>query len=185
MRDDNALIQAFHHGDTRAFEKLYERYFPQVYAFVYVRTHHKATAEDIVSQTFLQSLEKIDSYDTAKGTFGAWIHRIARNLIVDHYRALRPSDDIQDAWDLSSDSDTERDAGIRLEVDKVQSLLTGLTAQQRDTVLLRVWNGYSFAEIAEILDTTEAAAKMMYKRTIEKLQDALLLLVLLLSSLTQ
>lgn len=177
-----AFIQAFRAGDTRAFEKLYECHMRPVYSFVYARTHQKDVAEDIVSQTFMRVLEKIDSYDATKGSFRGWIFRIARNLIVDHYRALRPSDDIEDAWDLSSDADTQRDADIGLQVEKIQSLLSGLTSQQRDTVLLRVWNGYSFAEIAEILGTTEAASKMMYKRTIEKLQDALLLLILFLSS---
>lgn len=179
MQEDSSLVEAFRGGDNAAFEALYSRHVRSVYDFVYVRTHHRQTAEDIVSQTFLQALEGIGSFDAEKGTFAGWLHRIARNLVVDHFRRLRPADSIEDAWDLPGDADVPVDADTALQVGKIRTLLKGMSPRQRDTVLLRLWHGRSFAEIAEILGTSEAACKMTYKRTVEKLQAALLVLLLL------
>ncbi len=182
MQDDAVLAKAFRAGDTFAFEELYSRYVRSVYTLIYFKTHHQATAEDLVSQTFLQALERFDSFDSKKGTFKTWIYQIARNLVIDHYRTAHPNQDIESAWDLASDDDVSRDADTALKVERIQDALKDLKPSQRDTVLLRVWYGLSFAEIADALGTTEAACKMTYKRTVETLQHTLLLLFLLLFS---
>ncbi len=182
MQTDAALVEAYRNGDTGAFEELYRRYLRPIYSFVYVRTHHRQTAEDIVSQTFLQALEHISSFDAKRGSFAGWIYRIARNLTIDTYRKAKPTQDIEDAWDLPDGTDIPTDADTALRVRDVRVHLKGLTAKQRDTVLLRAWDGRSFQEIAEILGTTEAASKMAYKRALEALRSALLLLLLSLIS---
>ncbi len=184
MHEDIALVRAYRKGDHSAFEELYNRHVRGLYDFVYYRTHHRQTAEDIVSQTFLQALEHIGSYREKRGNFGAWIFGIARNLIVDHYRSLRPTVSAEDAWDLPAESDVERDAHVAVEAARVSSLLRDLKPRQRDVLLLRIWQGKPFAEIAEILGTTEAACKMTYKRTLETMRNALLILFFFFFSIT-
>jgi RNA polymerase sigma-70 factor (ECF subfamily) len=185
MPDEATLIEAFKNGDAQAFEELYHLHVRSVFDFIYVRVRHRETAEDIVSQAFLNALEKIDTFDSRRGTFGAWIFRIARNVMIDHFRSAHPTQSIDDAWELPSSSDVPRDADAAIRLGEILALLKDLTPVQRDTVLLRAWHGKSFAEIAEILGSTEAASKMMYKRTVEKLKDALpVVLFLFLSSLS-
>jgi len=178
VQDDLLLVEAFRGGDRSAFETLYQRHVRSIYRFVYLRTHHRPTAEDIVSQTFLQALQRIDSFDAARGSFTAWIYRIARNLIIDHYRKLRPESAIEDAWDLPAGSDTAADADAAIRIQQARSLLKDLNPKQREIVLLRAWEGRPFAEIAEIVGSTEAAAKMTYRRSVEALKNALLVLLL-------
>jgi hypothetical protein len=96
MTDDATLVAAYKQGDASAFEALYTKHLRPLYGVVYVRTHHQQTAEDIVSQTFLRALERINTFDPAKGSFGGWLFTIARNLIVDHYRKAKPTSDIQE-----------------------------------------------------------------------------------------
>lgn len=181
VKSDASLVSAHLDGDTHAFEELYSRYFKQVYGAVYLRTFHRETAEDIVSQTFLQALERLDSYRSDKGAFGAWLHRIARNLVFDHFRSSRPHQDIEDFWDLPSDDDVaaNADAGVRL--DAVRSHMHRLSPSQREVLMLRIWQGLPFAEIAEITGSTEAACKMQCKRALETLRTTLLVLLFLLT----
>ena len=177
MRDDTDLAQAAQNGDQEAFETLYRRHVRSVYDAVFFRTRQRQTAEDIVSQTFLQAYERLGSFAAKRGSFAGWIHRIARNLTVDHFRRLHPQAPIESVWDLSDDTDVPAAADAALRLGEVKVLLQGLTPKQRETVLLRVWHGRTFAEIAQILDTSEAAAKMTYKRTLEKLRNALFILL--------
>lgn len=184
MIADETLVASFQGGDADAFTELYNRYVKRMYDFVYFKTHHQQTAQDITSQTFLQMMEKIQTYDPRKGAFSAWLHRIARNLVIDHFRALKPTTPIEDVWDLAGDTDVESDADTAVKLEAVRKVLSQLTAKQRNVLLLRLWHGYAFAEIAQALGMTEAACKMQYKRGITTVRkDLVLSLFLLLFSL--
>lgn len=181
MQDDVSLVAAYKQGNAEAFEELYQKYFDQIFGAVYMRTHHRQTAEEIVSQTWLQALQKLHTFKSSKGSFAAWLHRIARNLVIDHYRSFHLNTPIEDVWDLSDDTDVAQDADTKLQVANLREHMKQLEGKQRDILLLRIWHQRSFADIAEIMGTTEAACKMSYKRSLEKLQSLFVLLFLLTS----
>ncbi|PIR54254.1 hypothetical protein COU75_01785 [Candidatus Peregrinibacteria bacterium CG10_big_fil_rev_8_21_14_0_10_42_8] len=178
MTSDEALIASYMGGNADAFTELYERYVKRIYDFVYFKTHHKQTAEDITSQAFLQMIEKIDTFNSDKGVLSAWLHRIARNLVIDHFRAVKPTQSIDDVWGLSDDTDIMQDADTALKSAAVKEFLVKLNAKQREVILLRLWHGYGFAEIATMMDMTEAACKMQYKRGVDKVRKDLLLILI-------
>lgn len=156
--------------DSKAFGGLYDAHVKQVYRYLYYRTHHRETAEDLTSQAFLKALDRLSTFDASKGTFLAWIYRIAHNVLIDHYRAARETVDIDDVWDLQSTDDVLRDAETNERVEKLRPYLQALPKDQRELILLRLWDGLSHAEIAEILGKSEAAVKMSYSRAIAKLR---------------
>ncbi|MGE5392689.1 MAG: RNA polymerase sigma factor [Candidatus Saccharibacteria bacterium] len=169
---ETQYIRSCQRGELENFAGLYDLYVKKIYSFIYYRTHHTETAEDLTSLTFTKALEHIGSFKSSKGTFSSWLYQIARNTITDHYRQRRPTSDIEDAWDLSSDTDIERDVDLRAKLAQVNRYLQGLPAQQRDIVLMRVWDGLSHREIAEILGISEANSKVIYSRTLAKLNQA-------------
>ena len=179
VTDDQSLIAKVAEGDRDALATLYERYVRRLYNYVYYRTHHRETAEDIVSEVFLRALEHISSFDSTRGNVSAWFHGIARNLIVDHFRSLKPLQAIEDVWDLSSDTNVPRDADTALQVEKVREALKKLTPEQREMMILRLWDGYPFAEIAALTGKSEAACKMAFGRALKKIRSDLLLLLIL------
>jgi RNA polymerase sigma-70 factor, ECF subfamily len=182
--DEIALIRSCQAGNLQDFDPLYREYVKPIYAFVYRRVLDRQTAEDITSITFMKALEKISSYRGDRGVFAAWLYRIARNCITDHYRTNRPHTDIEDVWDLSSDEDVELTVDDRLNYEKVRAALQTIDAGKREIVMLRIWEGLSYKEIAEITGKSEANCKVIFSRTMDALRSSvpLALFFLILSS---
>ena len=179
-------INACQNGDLEAFGALYDQYLQPIYQFIYFKTHHRETAEDLTSQTFIKALKAIQSFDTKKASFKTWLYQIARNTVIDHYRSFKQERPLEDAWNINDKADVERDVDFQLKIEAVESYLETLKPEQREIILLRLWGGHAFAEIAEITGKTEAACKMNFKRSMEKLRcdfAPLLLLLLTISSL--
>jgi RNA polymerase sigma-70 factor (ECF subfamily) len=140
----------------------------------------KAVAEDISSQTFIKALKAINTYSEDKGTFSAWLYRIAKNNLVDYYRGHKNNLNVDDLWYLEDDTDIEGSADKRIMLDKVKECLTHLKKEQREVVILRVWDELAYSEIAEILEKSEDNCKMIFSRSLEKLKQELPLSIYLL-----
>jgi len=171
---DRALVEACRQGDHDAFAKLYDLYIEKIYAYLYYRTHHRETAEDLASDVFMKAFAKIAAFDPGAGSFSSWIYRIAHNRLVDHYRGFKQVDDIEDVWDaLRSDVDVNRDAETSERLQLVQKHVQALPVAQREVILLRAWDGLTYAEIAEVLGKNESACKMAFSRGLSTLKKNL------------
>ncbi len=170
MQAEKQAIQSCQKGNLKEFGILYDIYVKRIHDFVYFKTYHKETAEDLTSKTFMKALENIKNYDAKIGTFSSWLYRIARNTVIDHYRTSKNTSDIEDVWDLSSDQDIQLDFEAKEDLAKVKAHLAKLSPENRDIVILRVWQEMSYAEIAEVLGKSEGSCKMMFSRTIAKLK---------------
>ncbi len=166
--------------DSHQFASLYDAHVRDIYKYLYYRTQHRETAEDLTSHVFMKALDKFDSYDASRGTFIAWAYRIARNALIDHYRSTRSTLDIEDVWDLQSDADVARDAEARERVEKLQPYLKALSKDQRELLLLRLWDDLSYAEISKMIGKSEDACKMAFSRTLAKLRKEVPASILLL-----
>lgn len=170
--DAELLIQC-QHGSEYAFNELYERYIKKIYDFIYYKTSHQETAEDITSKTFIKAWKNINNFSLEKGTFSAWLYQIARNNVIDYYRTQKQSIDIDAVWDLSTDEDMIKDYDNNKKLNEVKHYLDKLKPEQKEIVIMRVWQQLSYKEISEILDKSEGSCKMMFLRTIKRLQEEL------------
>lgn len=180
LTEENRLIAGCKQGDAQSFGQLYDAYLEKLYRFVYYRTHHKQTAEDITSQAFLQAWHKIASFNGQKARFSTWLFQIARNLLIDHYRRSVSTEDIESAWDIGAEAGLETDAETALLIDKIKPHLAQLTAQQKQVLVMRIWEDLPYSEIAQILGASEAACKMSFSRAVASLRDKLPVILLIL-----
>jgi RNA polymerase sigma-70 factor (ECF subfamily) len=169
MHDERAIIEACLKGDTARFAELYDAYIRPIYDFIYYKTHHRETAEDLTSETFFKALKNIQKFDQNR-SFKSWLYAIANHTVIDHYRTARPTKDIDDVWDLPGEDNMVRDAETKLALAEVQKHLGKLSAIQRDILVLRLWQDLSYKEIAEIVGKSEANSKMIYSRAIAQLR---------------
>lgn len=175
---ENSIL-ACQSGDPEAIAMLYEQFVDKIYAFVYYRTLHQQIAEDITSVTFVKVLESIGSYSKDSGTVQAWIYTIARNTLTDYYRTKRQEYDIMTLWDKASEDDIESMADINRQLDQVKHVLLKMKPEQQEILLLRLWDGLSYKEIATVLGKSEAAAKMSFTRAVRALREQISVIVLL------
>jgi RNA polymerase sigma-70 factor, ECF subfamily len=183
---DEQVASSCQRGNLADFAELYDRYVTPIYRFAYYRTFDRQLSEDITSQTFVQAMEKIGSFRPSRGPFAAWLYGIARNLVIDHFRAAKRTAEFPEDYDAPSDDDPAKDAATRMSYAEVRSALEHLEPLQRDVVLLRLWDGLSYREIAQITGKSEGNCKVMFSRTIGKLRGSLgasVVLLLLLSPL--
>ncbi len=160
-------------GHTEHFTTLYDLYAEKIYKFLYYRTLHAETAEDLTSEAFFKALKKIKSFNENKAQFSTWLYQIARNTLIDHYRKSHPTEDLETAYDAKDVQNLQTDTDTKLKFEAVQKKLKHLTPLQQQIIILRLWDDLSHKEIANILSISEANSKMTFSRSIAKLQTEL------------
>ena len=175
---ESKIITSIKGGQLEEFGRLYDLYIKKIYNFIYYKTWHKETAEDLTSQTFFKALESIQSFEEKKGSFSAWLYRIARNTVIDHFRTTKIEKNIDDYWSLSSNSDIKTDIDLAQKLEQVKKYLQNFKPQQREIVIMRLWDQLSYQEIAEITGLTIASCKMTFSRVITKLRQDMAFVIL-------
>src|SRR4051812_24008500 len=94
--EEQRLVSRATRRDAAAFGLLYESHLDRVYRYVYYRVGSTAEAEDLTEQVFLKAWEAIGRYEARGVPFIAWLYRLAHNLVIDHYRAKRPTMPLED-----------------------------------------------------------------------------------------
>ncbi len=164
------------------FLDIYDDFGEKIYRFIYYKTCHRETAEDLTSQTFLKAIEKWTQYNHKKGSVSAWLYGIARNLVFDHFRKNKReglSLDIHDIWDIPVyDEFTTNLENIELS-EQLHEILGNLPVKQREIIILRVWENLTYKEISRIMLKSEASCKMLFSRTIKKLKETMTMAMLM------
>lgn len=171
MNVEREIIESIQRGERERFGELYDLYAKKIYRFIYWKTLHKESAEDLTSRVFLKALQNIDRV-RMDGNFSAWLYEIARNTVIDHFRKEKRSIPIEDIWEWPDDERIERDAESQLAFREVRKHFESLTPQQREIVILRIWEEMAYREIAEVMKKSEDNCKVIFSRAIAKLRSA-------------
>lgn len=168
-KGDEDLVRAMQHGDDKAFEMLYERYFQKIYSFTVRRVGHAQTAEDLVSDVFMKAFAHRQSF-VWKTSFSAWIYRIATNRITDHHRTKKPADEFDETkHDLPSTVPRPQD-----EIDneilgkKLEGMLELLPERDRIAVTMKYYGECDNGEIAKALKVTAGNVGVILHRALKR-----------------
>ncbi len=160
--------------DADAFGELYDAYFGQIYRFVYSRLREQDAAEDVTSEVFIKALRAIGRYKPSGHPFSSWLYQISVNAITDHYRAKRPTSNIDDAIGLSDGRQAVDDQVVeKSEADRVWMAIDALPAQQRTAVTLKLGEDLKLADIGVIMGKSEGAIKLLIHRGMITLRSRL------------
>ncbi len=174
------LIKKCQNGDFEAFGDIYDLYVNKIYDFIYFRTSHKETAEDLTSLVFIKALEKIKDFNLELGYFSAWIYRIARNSVIDFYRTKKTTSNIDDYQNIKSPTDIEYEIDIKCSIEKVKKYIENLNKEQKDILIMRIWDGLSYEEISKIIGKSEANCKVIVSRSLSLIRKESILAFLIL-----
>ena len=172
MVDERALVERAQQYDPAAFGVIYERYYQEIYNYVYYRVGDGLLAEDLTAEVFLKALEAIGAFQFRGVPFSAWLYRIAGNLVIDHFRRQpRQSEALLEENQVAADGDDHPadywEKGFTHQA--LQEALKGLTEEQQQVVILKFVEGMSNGEVAQIMGKSEGSIKSLQHRALASL----------------
>jgi len=167
---ENQLIEEARKDPAR-FGLLYEKYYRQIFVFVFRRTGDEDIAGDIVADAFLKAMVALPKYEFKGLPFSSWLFRIALNEVNMFYRKDKRERNVSleqsDLKNIIAEAGEDNTA----EADKmVMQLLSSLTTEEMQFIELRFFKKRAFAEVADILGITENNAKVRTYRILDKLK---------------
>jgi RNA polymerase sigma-70 factor (ECF subfamily) len=170
VQDDVAPLIAAALEDPAAFGRLYDRFVQRIYRYAYSRVGDAHEAQDITSQTFIAAYESLGRY-REQGQFSAWLFKIARSKLNDHFRRSRREVGLEAAeiiieWEDSLGSLIQNEELVHL-----RSLIKKINDDERELIRLRYVADLSFIEMAEVLGKREDAVKKSVYRLLERLKS--------------
>ncbi len=158
------LVAAARSGDREAFAQLHSSYAPMVHGILLARAPC-SEVDDLVQDVFLQAFRKLHTLRDAN-TFGAWLATIARNRAVDFHRRARADEKL-----------TEEDAVARsaeeTKAEEILDVIRRLPEAYRETLVLRLVEGLTGAEIAARTNLTSASVRVNLHRGMKLLREEL------------
>lgn len=172
-QDDQTLITQARR-DPQAFGLLYERYVDRIYAFLYRRTCDPDLTEDLTAATFEAAFTNLNKFRWQKNGFGAWLYRIARNKLVQHYRRRRYLAPFNLFADQQKDKNTEFVLTDRFENhDNLHTAFSQLHSRDQEVLALRFFEDLSTAEVAAVLDCSKENVYLRLHRALKRLRKLL------------
>lgn len=187
---DETLMRRFQAGDEESFEPIFNRYSEHVLNFAYRFLHSQAEAEDVTQEIFLRIYRGKDRYE-AERPFRPWLFTIASRLLSNRVRdskrraqvSLDSTDSEYGEWSLNlpdlSTPQPQEVAAVKEKRRVIQAALDQLPEDQRIAVLLCRFEGLSYEEIAESMNTSISAVKSLLYRAHQNLKQLLSSLLLL------
>lgn len=171
--DEGALVAAAKR-DPREFGPLYELYVDRIYRYAYRRvgTHHEA--EDITAQTFQQALQALPAYEWRGLPFGAWLFRIAGNIINRRGRTVGREVAVEDVTVFSRFEQADDDPADYVwrseEAGELAELIRTLPPDQQRVIVLKFSHGLKNREIGDLMGRSEGAIKQLVHRALVSLR---------------
>jgi RNA polymerase sigma-70 factor, ECF subfamily len=152
------------------FSKIYDRYIDKIYRFVVLKVSSTEIAQDICSETFLKGWESFQKEKIEN--VQAFLYRIARNLVIDHYRQkgrtqFVSTDDLPIVDDKSR---IKEKTEITSEIGQIKAKLTGLSDDYQNVIIWHYLDDLSIQEVAHLLDRSEDATRVLLHRALEALR---------------
>lgn len=170
--DDAHLISLAKAGDIEAFGELYTRYLDPIFRYIRTRVSEEQTAEDLTEETFLRAFKALDKYEERGLPFSAFLYRVTKNLLADHYRKLKEETALEDAHQTPAPGIHADDKIIRAERYIMLGRAYGqLPEDYQEVIRLRIILGISTSDAATWMNRSEGALRVLLHRALKALRE--------------
>ncbi|MGZ3900819.1 MAG: sigma-70 family RNA polymerase sigma factor [Bacteroidia bacterium] len=175
--NDNELVQLYMGGNEECLSVLLHRHKGRIFSSIIVILKDRALSEDIFQDTFFKVIQTLKRGQySEEGKFLPWVLRIARNLIIDHFRRAKRMPPVpvyvnEDGEEMdvfstiaAEDSNSPQAQEMSIFKRNIRNLVNELPSDQREVVLMRTYYDMSFKEIAEFSNVSinTALGRMRY-----------------------
>lgn len=173
LKNDDELVNLYSKGNSRAFDVLLYRYKDKLFSYICFIVRNRDLADDIFQETFVKAIVTLQKGGySGSGKFGAWLTRIAHNLMIDYFRQTKNESLIsndESELDLFNDSslsesNIEDEMICSQTLEDIRRLVNQLPENQREVVFMRYYQDLSFKEISDItgVSINTALGRMRY-----------------------
>jgi RNA polymerase sigma-70 factor, ECF subfamily len=172
---DHELIRQAQQGDHHAYGDLYEEHAPAIFRYLYAHLENSMDAEDLTGEVFLKAWQSLPTYVERGVPFLAFLFRIARNLLVDHYRQNHHYESkAPEEFDIyKADASTEPAEMVSngIEHQNILSVLSTLRPDYQSVLTLRFIGELSPDETALAMNRSVGAVRVLQHRALAALRE--------------
>jgi RNA polymerase sigma-70 factor (ECF subfamily) len=171
---DAILVARARNGNTESFGILYRRYADSIYRYIYVQLNDVNEAEDLTADVFFRSYQALGTYREKGRPFSAFLYQIARNVLIDHLRKQKPGIELSIPEPAQEslqppDEHISRDEQIR----DLRQAMDEIPLNYREVIILRIILAMPTANVANWLNMTEDATRVVLHRALTALRGRL------------
>jgi RNA polymerase sigma-70 factor, ECF subfamily len=152
------------------FAKIYDQYIAKIYRFVVLKVSSSEVAQDICSEAFLRGWEtfKVEKIDNPQ----AFLYRIARNLVIDHYREKGRTQIVSadNLLIIDRNSKFQEKAELDSDMEQIKAKLANLSDDYQNVIIWHYLEDLPIREVAGLLDRSEEATRVLLHRALEALK---------------
>lgn len=175
---DEEVMQLVQSGDPHAFEVIYDRHGGAAFSLAYRIVGHAAGAEDVTQEAFISIWRSRLRYEPTRGSVRTWVLGIVHNRAIDglrrntvHERRRASMEGIEERHEAPERTDVE--AARREQARTVRDAIDALPDEQRRTIELAYFGGFSHSEIAAVMEMPVGTVKGRMRLGLEKLRRQL------------
>ena len=172
---DHELIKKAQRGDPDAFGDLYENHAPAIFRYLYSHLDNQMDAEDLTGEVSLKAWRSLPKYSERGVPFLAFLFRIARNILVDHYRKnnhLENKDPLEmDGFSEELTLEPLEMVGNQIEHQKILHILNRLRRDYQSVLTLRFISELSPEETALVMNRSVGAIRVLQHRALAVLRE--------------
>ncbi len=171
---EHELIQRSQRGDRHAFGDLYEAHAPAIYRYLFTHLDNSMDAEDLTGEVFLKAWQSLPKYVERGAPFLAFLFKIARNVLVDHYRQnsrLEPkTPDAMDGFKAEGGEGSPDMVSRRMDHQQILRVMSQLKPDYQEVLTLRFIGELSPDETAQVMNRSVGAVRVLQHRALAALR---------------
>ncbi|HEV3232535.1 MAG TPA: sigma-70 family RNA polymerase sigma factor [Candidatus Dormibacteraeota bacterium] len=169
LEEERLLVEAAQR-DHAAFHRLYDRYFDQIYSYVYYHCGSREQAEDVTAATFQRALEDLPNFSWRGVPYSAWLYRVASNLLARDRRRPAWLELKEEAPLASAEPEPDELWLVKEQDGELHEAIRKLPPDQRQAILLRFFAGMRNREVGKVMNRSEGAIKLLVFRGVSNLR---------------
>jgi len=180
MGDVGSYIKEYKRtGENKWFAMIYEETMPRIYRYYYFKTMERELSQDLTSEVFIRVYTNLRKTSLDERTFMVWIYRVARNLLIDHFRKNNknnlPIEQVIDNIKINDEQVLIQESSflkkeLGLEKPQLIAALNNLTGLQKDVLILRFVEDMDYGTIAGIFKKGRGTIRGIVFRAMEKIR---------------
>ncbi|MFY9668506.1 MAG: ECF RNA polymerase sigma factor SigK [Trebonia sp.] len=173
--DLDTLLTHVAKGDQAAFEALYDQLGSSVYGLVRRVLRNPSQAEEVAQEVLLEVWRAASRFDPARGSAATWVLTIAHRRAIDRVRAEEAATarEQRTAEVPAATDEVAETVEASMDAERLRRCLAGLTELQRESITLAYYGGYSYAQVAALLDTALGTIKTRIRDGLTRLRACL------------